>query len=320
MRVIVVGYGSIGKRHVCSLLKFNNIAKISIFTGIKEEIPLDGRIQLIDSSLYSLDDILEHERFDFAIVANETYKHIDTAITLAEKGIPLFIEKPLSNNLDRVETLREIIDAKKLKVFIAYNLRFLGAIRKAKQELKKGAIGQPYFAKIEVGQYLPDWRPNSDYRKLYSADGLRGGGAGLDLSHEVDYMYHLFGMPSSWKVFKAKVSALEINSEDIFEGMYQFENGFLCNVHMDYLQRIKKRTLRIIGSNGTITLDIAGKYMEIVNGREIQYLTDETFFDTGRTYIDELRHFIDAVKSDTPPLISLNDGISVLKLLEDKNV
>ena len=130
-------------------------------------------------------------------------------------------------------------------------------------------------------------------------------------------MCYLFGMPISWKTFKTKISALEINSDDLFEGIYQFDNDFICNVHMDYLQRIKKRTLTIVGSEGTITLDITGKHMEIVNGKERQYLTDEDLFDTGRTYIDELLHFIDVIKKNTFPLISLNDSISVLKMLED---
>lgn len=320
MQILVVGYGSIGKRHVSNLLQLNDIDRISIFTCIKEGISVDRRIQLFDSSLSSLDDIIEFERFDFAIIANETCKHIDTAITLANKGIPLFIEKPLSHNLDNIEILQEIIAAKKLKIFIAYNLRFLGIIQKTKHELERGAIGLPYFAKVEVGQYLPDWRPNIDYRKSYSADCLRGGGVGLDLSHEVDFVYYLFGMPISWKTFKTKVSDLEINSEDLFEGIYQFADGFICNIHMDYLQRTKKRTLRIVGSEGTITLDVARKYMEIANSKKRQYLTDEFFFDTGRTYIDEIIHFKNVIKNDIPPLISLSDGISILKMLEDKYV
>jgi predicted dehydrogenase len=320
MQVLVVGYGSIGKRHVGNLLKLNDIAKISIFTGTKEDIPLDGKIRVIDSSLRSLDDILGDEKFDFAIIANETHKHIDAAISLAKKGINLFIEKPLSHNLDRVDTLRDIAEAKKLKIFIAYNLRFLGAIRKIKQELEKGTVGRLYFAKIEAGQYLPDWRPDTDYRKSYSSDSIRGGGVSLDLSHEVDYMYYLFGMPISWKALKTKVSDLEINSDDLFEGIYQFANGFTCNVHMDYLQKMKKRKLRVVGSEGMITLDIVRKHIEISDGNKSQCLNDESLFETERTYIDELCHFIDVIKNDTLPLIPLRDGITTLRLLEDRYV
>lgn len=322
MQVLVVGYGSIGRRHVGNLLKLNNISKAFVYTRIKEKDPaiLDKRIQLIDSSGYSLEDILGHEKFDFAIIANETYKHIDTAVTLAKKGIHLFIEKPLSHNLDRVEILKEMVEEQKLKVFIAHNLRFLGVIQRIKQELGKRTIGHLYFAQIEVGQYLPDWRPNVDSRESYSSDSKKGGGVSLDLSHELDYMKYLFGMPLLWKTFKCKTSNLEINSDDLFEGIYQFNNGFICNVHMDYLQKKKKRTLRVVGSEGTITMDMVSKHMEIVKSDVIQCLNDESLFDTGKTYMDELCHFIDVVKNDTSPLVSLSDGISILEMLEDRYV
>ncbi len=322
MRVLVVGYGSIGKRHVSNLLKLDTISKIFIYTGVKEKENFchAEAIQIIDSLACPLDDVLGCEQFDFAVIANETYKHIDTAITLANKGLHLFIEKPLSHNLEGVEILKEIVEAKKLKVFIAYNLRFLGGIRKIKQILERGTIGQLYFAKIEVGQYLPDWRPNTDYRKSYSADIKKGGGVSLDLSHEIDYMRYLFGMPLSWKIFKTKVSDIEINSDDLFEGIYQFDNGFICNVHLDYLQKKQRRAIRIIGSDGSITADIINKYIEIVKDNEIQTLNDESLFNIGPTYMDELYYFIDVIKNDAYPLVSLNDGISILKMIEDRYV
>lgn len=322
MEVLVVGYGSIGRRHVSNLLKLDSIGKISIYTSTreKETVHLDERIQLVDSPACSLEDISGHDKFDFAIIANETYKHIDTAIALAKKGTHLFIEKPLSHNLDRIEILKNIAHEQKLKVFVAYNLRFLGAIQKIKQELEDETIGKLFFAQIEVGQYLPDWRPHADYRKSYSADNKKGGGVSLDLSHELDYMQYLFGMPHVWKTFKTKVSNLAINSDDLFEGIYKFYDGFVCNVHLDYLQKIKKRTIKIDGSKGTITVDMVGKYMEIVKGNERQYLNDESLFDTGKTYMDELCHFMDTVKNDSSPLISLDDGISILKMLEDSYV
>lgn len=322
MQALVAGYGSIGKRHVSNLLKLDEIAEIFIYTNIreKESVHIDEKVKLVDSSTYSFEDIIAHEKLDCAIIANETYKHIDTAITLAKKGIHLFIEKPLSHNLDRIELLKEMAEERNLKVFIAYNLRFLGAIQKIKQELKDETIGKLYFARIEVGQYLPDWRPHTDYKKSYSADSKKGGGVSLDLSHELDYMKYLFGAPHAWKTFKTKVSSLEINSEDLFEGIYKFYKGFVCNVHLDYLQKRKKRTIRVVGSEGTITVDMVGKCMEILKGNERQFLKDESLFDTGKTYMDELCHFMDAIKNDTSPSISLDDGMLILKMIEDSYV
>lgn len=320
MQVLVIGYGSIGKRHVSNLLKFNEITKIFIFTGIKEVMPIDGKIQLVDSSLYSLDNVLEHERFDFAIIANATCEHIGTAITLAKKGIHLFIEKPLSHNLDRIDALKRIAQKNKLKILIAYNLRFLGAIRTIKELLLQKRIGDIYFAQIEVGQYLPSWRPTSDYRKSYSASNTRGGGVALDLSHEVDYMRYLFGDPAHWKVLRTKASKLEIEAEDIFEGIYKYDSGFICNVHMDYLQTIPRRTIRIVGSVGSLIGDLLKKNIRIdINGEEEILIDDENLFDTGKTFMDEVRHFIETIEKQGKSEITLDDGIKALRLLEDRN-
>lgn len=315
MKVLVVGCGSIGKRHIRNLIELNIIKDILIFT--KNIQCLDNfedkkKIKMINS----INDI----KVDFAVISNETNKHMDTAILLADQGIPLFIEKPLSHSLDKVEILKNILERKKIKAFIAYNLRFLGAIECIEKQLSNKAIGDLYFAKIEVGQYLPSWRPDADYRLSYSASKGRGGGVSLDLSHEIDYMRHLFSDPCSWKVVKTRVSKLEIDSDDIFEGIYLFPNDFICNVHLDYLQTDKKREIRIVGSKGIIICDFIRKYIELTtnNGKTI---TDKKgMFDINRTYVDEMRHFIEVIKGDKEPKISLSDGIRALELLEDGNV
>lgn len=315
MKVLVVGCGSIGKRHISNLLKLNDIKCIMIYTKNTDCIKnfkKENKIEEVNS--------LQSISANFAIIANETHKHLETAITLADKDIDLFIEKPLSHNLNNIETLASIAKKQDLKIFIAYNLRFLGALNYIKKQLSESIIGTPYFAKIEVGQYLPSWRTERDYSTSYSARKSKGGGVALDLSHEIDYMCYLFGMPISWKAVKAKVSDLKIDSDDIFEGLYSYENNFVCNVHMDYLQQIKKRDLRISGSKGTLICDFIKKYIKIIRDDGEVVIDDENLFDLNKTYMDELKHFIESVKNRNEPYISLEDGINVLRLLEDGSV
>lgn len=315
MKVLVIGCGSIGKRHINNLIRLNNIENVLVCTKnvhCLDDLKNKSKIKIINS----LNDV----KADFAIIANETIKHLDTAILLAEKGINLFIEKPLSCDLDKVDILKDIVEKKKLKVFIAYNLRFLGAVEYIKTLISKKTIGNLYFAKIEVGQFLPFWRPDRDYRHSYSASRLKGGGVALDLSHEIDYMRYFFGDPCSWKVIKTKVSKLEIDSDDIFEGIYLFSNNFLCNVHMDYLQVNKKRNIRILGDEGTMICDFIGKYIKLVHNRKETVVSGEDMFDGDKTYMDELNHFIQSIELDTEPRIMLSDGIKALRLLEDGNV
>jgi predicted dehydrogenase len=320
MNVIVVGYGSIGKRHVDNLLKLKQIDQVFVCSNHLDSFqnhPEKERLKLV-RSLEELSLVIKSgKKFVFAIIANETYKHVETANMLAEAGIDLFIEKPISNSVTKAISLEKIAERRNIKIFIAYNFRFLGAIQYIKNQMSSRVIGSLYFAEIEAGQYLPSWRPLSDYRESYSSRKEQGGGVALDLSHEIDYMRYLFGDPVSWKVMKSKVSALDIDSEDIFKGIYQFSSGFLCTVHTDYIRHNKKRRINIVGDTGTLECDFVKKYIKIQkNSGETSLIEDALLFDIDESYKSELNHFIECIEKDKTPHITLADGIEVLKLIE----
>lgn len=172
MKVLLVGCGSIGRRHLTNLIALNQVKKIFVYSKVKSCLNnlRDKRKVLIVSSLNNV-------QTDLAIIANETYKHVDTAIILAKKKIHLFIEKPLAYHLStKLDLLNKIVSRNKLKLSVGYNLRFLGAIKFIKTILSQCTLGDIYFVKIEVGQYLPSWRSGRDYRASYSASKRRGGG------------------------------------------------------------------------------------------------------------------------------------------------
>jgi len=311
MKVLLVGCGSIGKRHLENLNKLAEVSHIFVYSKAKH--CLDS---LKDKRKVSMVKFLHTVQVDLAVIANETYQHLDTALILAKKGIHLFIEKPLSHNLSvDLQRLKRIARLNKIKLGVGYNLRFLGALKFIKTKLSQNAIGDIYFVKIEVGQYLPFWRSERDYRVSYSASKKRGGGVSLDLSHEIDYMRYLFGDPRSWEVVKAKVSNLKIDSDDIFEGIYVYDN-FICNVHMDYLQKNKKRIIRIEGEKGTIICDLINKRIIIdILGKKTT-VSDNKLFDLDKTYMDEILSFIKSVKFDREPVVTFEDGVKVLELIE----
>ncbi|MBF0232988.1 MAG: Gfo/Idh/MocA family oxidoreductase [Desulfamplus sp.] len=320
LNVLVVGYGSIGRRHVHNMSKMDSIKNIIVYTKIKDSIDnICEKISFINAAKIDLDSAIDSYEIHFAIIANETYKHIDTAMILAQKHIHLLIEKPISHTIEAVVSLSAIVQKNQIKVFVAYNLRFLAAMKYLKEQISQKVIGDIYFAQIEVGQYLPSWRANVDYKNSYSANAAYGGGVALDLSHEVDYMCYLFGEPQFWKTIRSKVSELEINSEDIFEGIYKYKTGFICHVHMDYLQRNAVRKLRILGSGGEIICDFIGKWIEIILPERTMKLTDKNLFNLDDTYKAELEDFIQTLESKNEPSISIDDGINALKLLEDSS-
>ena len=130
MNVLVVGYGSIGKRHVDNLLKLKQIDQIIVCSNHLDSFqnhPEKEKLKLV-RSLEELSPMMSHgKQFHFAIVANETYKHIETATVLANSGIHLFIEKPLSHSVKDAISLKKITEKSNSKIFVAYNFRFLGA-------------------------------------------------------------------------------------------------------------------------------------------------------------------------------------------------
>ncbi len=324
MNILVIGYGSAGRRHVNNLLKLRQTDQIIVCSNHLGSFQNDTekeKLKLV-RSLEELTSVMSKERqFDFAIIANETYKHIDTANILLNWCVNLFIEKPLSHSVRDAISFNKMAKNKNVKIFIAYNFRFLGALQYIKDRLCSGIIGSLYFGEIDVGQYLPSWRPLCDYRESYSARKEQGGGAALDMSHEIDYMRYLFGDPVSWKVMKSKVSDLAINSEDIFKGIYLFSSGFLCSVHTDYIRHDNKRKLKIVGSKGSLECDFIEKYIKIKeNNGNISLIEDVNMFDVDESYRSELNHFITCIEKDETPQITLHEGIEVLRLIEDPHV
>ena len=167
MKVLVVGYGSIGKRHIENLSKFRNI-EILVCTKRKEDSFLKKRnCKIFNSIEFSL-----KENPDVALITNESSYHISTCIKLAKNNVDLFIEKPLSNSMKGVNTLTKIVKKKKLITQMGFPLRFHPCIKEIKKIVSKKRLGQIIFANIQNGSYLPEWHSNGDYRKSYAASSL----------------------------------------------------------------------------------------------------------------------------------------------------
>jgi len=313
LNALLVGCGSIGKRHLINLCNSKDIGKIYVFSKVPDclsDVNKNNKDVELVKNIHNLN-------IDIALICNETYKHVDTAIKLAKMGSHLFIEKPVSHNIHKLGKLVKIAKKNNIKIFVAYNLRFLGAIDFIKNAIKSGLLGKPYFAEIEVGQYLPLWRPNADYRKRYSSVKAKGGGVALDLSHEIDYMRYIFGNPTTKMTLRKKISDLKIDSDDLFEGLYSFKSGFTCRVHLDYLQKEKKRRIKIVGADGELECDLVKGEIIIRKNGKTKKITNKKMFNVPQTYIDELNHFIKIAQGSAQPLVTLNDGTKALELIEE---
>jgi len=308
LKILVVGYGSIGKRHVENLSKIPNI-----------EIIICTKKTLKSNLKYKKFNSLEEcilANPDAAIIANVTSEHIDTAIKLAKVGIDLFIEKPLSNSIQGIEKLVNIAKKKKLVTQIGCNLRFHDCIKKIKQLLSNDEIGKVISAYVESSSYLPEWHPYEDYRKSYASRKRLGGGVVFTCIHEIDYLYWFFGNVKEISSITGKYSDLDISVDDLSESLLKFKNNTVVQLHLDYFQRPEFRCCKIVGTKGTIYWDSVTNSVKkyVVRNKSWKTKLKLKNYKRNKMYEKELLHFIDCVKKRKQSVNPLFQGVETLKI------
>lgn len=228
----------------------------------------------------------------------------------------MFIEKPISDSLDGVEVLLREANAASRMVMVGFNLRFHPCLQRIKSLLEKGEIGRVLGARIEFGQYLPDWHPWEDYRKGYSANRSLGGGIILDAVHEFDYAQWLLGEVREASGMSGTVGGLEIDSEDLAAFALRHQGGAISEIHLDYLQRIYARTCKVYGTEGIVYWDWHARAVRCYRARARAWedFPEPEGYDTNQTYVDEVRVFLAAAagKGDVP--VDGKSGVRVLKV------
>jgi predicted dehydrogenase len=242
--------------------------------------------------------------------------HLDHAVALLETGIAVLIEKPLSDSMARHDAVFERLSIWRDKIEVAYNLRFLSSCRSMQKLLAENVIGRIYSIHIDLGQYLPDWRPQSDYRHGVSAKRVLGGGVLLELSHEFDYLTYLFGHFDRVFCVTGFSGELDIDVEDSADVLLTRADGVVAQIHMDFLQRKATRHCKIIGQHGNLNWDLISNSIIVENSTMKETLFAEPECDRNEMYLELLRGFLSMSQGLAAPRIRYEDGLAVLGMVE----
>ena len=315
VRALVVGLGSIGRRHVRNLKQLEPEAEIIVWRRPHSGNDLGDTAPLVDGVVTSREEALTLGA-DVALITNPAPFHVPCAIDLARSGTHIFVEKPLSHTLEGVDALLDDCRARALVLMVGYNFRFYKPLQLARQALADGRIGPLVSIRAEVGQYLADWRPGTDYREGVSARKDLGGGVLLELSHELDYVGWLGGEVESVYAQTGRLSDLDIDVEDTAEVVLRFACGAIGSVHLDMVQRPTTRCCRIVGTQGTLTWDGMSHQVRLYSPttdswRDIHPAGD---MDRNEMYLEELRHFLECVRHQRQPVVTGQDGRRVLEI------
>lgn len=249
MRVLVVGFGSIGERHSRILREDgHDVAVVS-------RRPHASSLPRFDSILSGV----EGHRPSYVVVASQTSKHFDHLLELIEAGYTgsILVEKPL------FEAPRDIPAHGFHGLFVGYNLRFHHGLKRLRALLKHEKV---LSAEVYAGQYLPDWRPGRDYRDVYSADRAAGGGVLRDLSHELDYLNWIFGGWTQVAALGGKLSSLEVSAEDTVAAVLSFRDCPAATLQLNYLDKPGRRSIVVNTDRQTIELDFASGWLRSTGG------------------------------------------------------
>lgn len=237
-KALVVGFGSIGKRHARLLTELGHTVAVVSGQGVAEY-----------RCFSTLAAALAEFGPGYVVIASVTSRHQDDLAALADHGFAgtALVEKPL------FMTRPEPVPTPGFPVFVAYNLRFHPVARALKAALAGKRV---LCAHALVGQHLSQWRPGRDVSATYSAHRRQGGGVARDLSHEYDFATFLFGAPELLAGHSARVGEVTVDSEDVAAAILATPGCPVVTIQLNYLDRTPRRQWTIVAEDETIEADL----------------------------------------------------------------
>jgi predicted dehydrogenase len=312
MRILVIGGGSIGRRHLMNLksMDVGELLLVEPDAARRGEVADEAGVDSFGTLAEGLD-----RKPDMVVIATPSSMHVEQAIAAARCGCHLFIEKPLCANTDGLDELAEIVAERSLTTLVGCNMRFHPGPAKVKQLIDGGAIGRLQYMRLHTGSYLPGWRPWQDYRKSYSANRSMGGGVLLDCIHEIDLTRWYAGEFASVYCDAGTIGSLEIDTEDYAAMVFRHTNGVRSETHLDYISRTYERGCSVHGDEGTITWDFTAAQVRWYSAETEEWTVFDlpSDYDANTMYIDELHHFLACIDSGEPTTLPVDDATMLMK-------
>lgn len=309
----IIGLGSISDRHRANLkLLFPSHQVACLSSSGRKFNSLPSSCDILSNSLEEIISLNP----TFVIVASPATFHAQHAIPFIENNIPVLIEKPIAADIE--DAIKIANSAKKYKtpVGIGYCLRYKPFLTEIKDFLDNGIIGKIINVRIAAGSYLPDWRPKTDYLQSVSASSHLGGGALLELSHEIDYANFIFKQLYFKSAIVQNSKILKIDVEDSAEINFTLLEGGECKVNLDFLQKPSIRHAYFFGSKGKILWDLQNNNVDI-SAADLKKTLKIECWDSNKMYIEMINDFVfNFIDHQSSKICKVSEALSVLEYIE----
>jgi predicted dehydrogenase len=312
MRILIAGLGSVGRRHLRNLVALGE-RDLVLLRSHRSTLPDD------ELAGFPIETDLEAalaRRPEAVVIANPTALHLDVALPAARAGCHLLIEKPVSHTLEHLDDLADAQRRSGARILVGHQFRFHPLLRRLRELVASGEVGEPRWAQAHYGEYLPGWHPWEDYRTSYSARADLGGGALLTLCHAFDWLAWILGPLSCDAARVATLGALGVDVDDCADVWLSSRTGAAATVHLDYYQRPAAQWLSVAGDGGWLRCDFLGGRLEGWSRRGGDPLEDTVpaGWERNEMFRMEMVHFLRLCRGEEASACGLEEGIESLAL------
>jgi predicted dehydrogenase len=325
LRIGILGLGAMGQIHLRNCLLMKNVEAI-VSSASKLEL-LRAKKLGIRKVYSSYKDLLNNEKLDAVIISLPNFLHKESACMAAEKGLDIFIEKPMARTADECKEILKCAKKNAVKVMIGFNNRFIHRNRKLKAIIDNGALGDIELIACEYVSSGPFSHryPPAPVPQWWFDPQKTGGGVLIDIgSHMIDLMRWLTNSDAS--VINIFLDyKLRLPMEDTAILVLQHENGGTKSVLMlGWFGLQYKHVINVYGRADSISSEALEPVRKIRVRQGISKLAwrfvgrkpkEELPSTTG--YERELKHFIDCIREDRNPSPNGYDGLECAKLIDE---
>lgn len=311
-RLLVLGSGSVGKRHARNLEALG--CRVScVDPRADRRAEMGGEVALV-AGYDDVDSALAGGGFEGAVVASPTAFHATQAESCLRSGVPVLLEKPVSPGLTEALALAAAVDDSAAALLLGYTWRWWPPLVEARRRVAAGDLGRVIHARFHMAAHLADWHPYERYQDWFMSDASLGGGALLDESHWIDQMLWLFGVPQRVYARIEHLSELEISSDDNVDMVVEYEDGPRVTMHLDLFARPHVKVIELVGEEGTLRW--TPNELAIGKGGEGEWETQAWDNERNDMFVAVAREFMGVMAGEAPKTCTIGDGVAVLRVIE----
>ena len=317
MKILIVGLGSIGQRHLRNLKKIYPNEDYFALRVINNQFLIKNKkkTKINLSKYYKIEILKSYNKAllikpDIVFLCNPSIYHLRDALRFLRVGSNIFIEKPLGGKLKNVTKLIKLNKKLKKNLMIGYQFRFHPLIKKVKEIIDKRKYGSAIKAEFNNLAYLPSFHPYENYRKGYAANRKLGGGVLSTMIHEIDLVAFFFGLPHKIKSSKIRSGIIKSDAYDNLTTnlIYHSRQNVIINLSLTYVK--PNRSFYILFNKVILWCDLLKNKIEIYSNKTQKIIFKKiSKIDFNQLYIDEIKFFFKCIKTKKRNFLSVENNI-----------